>query len=53
MTMSMLREFLVESWRGKLASLLIAIAIWYLIQSHLDADNPSFPVPGTGAFLGR
>lgn len=37
----------VESWRGKLASLLIAVAIWYLIKSHLDAENPSFPVPGT------
>lgn len=41
------KSFFLENWRGKLASLLISFAIWYLIKSHLDAENPSFPVPGT------
>ncbi|MDF1825818.1 MAG: hypothetical protein P1U68_14320 [Verrucomicrobiales bacterium] len=42
-----LKALFVENWPAKLASLLIATAIWYLIRNHLDADNPSFPVPGT------
>lgn len=43
----MIRTFFQTNWRGKLASLIVAIAIWYLIKSHLDAENPTFPVPGT------
>jgi len=44
------RDVFLENWRGKLASLLIAVAIWYLIKSHLDAQSqPSFPVPGTSS----
>jgi len=46
--MTKIKAMLLESWRAKLASLLIAIAVWYLIKSHLDAESPSFPVPGTG-----
>ena len=42
-----IRAIFLESWRAKVLSLLIAMAIWYLIRSHLDADTPSFPVPGT------
>lgn len=42
-----LKTLLLNNWRGKLASLLISIAIWYLIDAHLDAENPTFPVPGT------
>lgn len=43
----MSRTFFLENWRGKLASLVIALAIWYLITSHLESGNASFPVPGT------
>ena len=42
-----LKALFIENWPAKLTSLLISIAIWYLIRNHLDADNPSFPVPGT------
>ncbi|MEM9015517.1 MAG: hypothetical protein AAGC68_00790 [Verrucomicrobiota bacterium] len=45
--METIKTFFIESWRGKLASLLIAFSIWYLIKSHLEADQPRFPVPGT------
>lgn len=41
------REFFVENWRGKLASLLVAVAIWYLIKSNLEDTGNDFPVPGT------
>lgn len=44
----MIKTFFVESWLAKLLSLVIATAIWYMIKSHLDRDNPTFPVPGTG-----
>ncbi len=44
-----LKLLFVEGWPAKLASLLIAIAIWYLISNHLNADKPSFPVPGTSS----
>ncbi|MAB77245.1 MAG: hypothetical protein CMO47_12405 [Verrucomicrobiales bacterium] len=44
----MIKNFFVESWLAKLLSLVIATAIWFMIKSHLDRDNPTFPVPGTG-----
>ena len=45
--METIKRFLVDSWRAKLVSLFIAISIWYLIRSHLEADRREFPVPGT------
>ena len=45
--METIKRFLVDSWRAKLGSLFIAISIWYLIRSHLEADRREFPVPGT------
>lgn len=42
-----LKGLFIDNWPAKLASLLIATAIWYLIRNHLDADKQSFPVPGT------
>jgi hypothetical protein len=44
-----IRHFFVESWRGKVISLLIAFSIWWVIKSHLDADRQAFPVPGTSS----
>lgn len=44
-----LRALFVDGWPAKLASLLIAIAIWYLISNHLNAGKQSFPVPGTSS----
>ncbi|MEM7696992.1 MAG: hypothetical protein AAF236_01145 [Verrucomicrobiota bacterium] len=43
----MLKQFFVRNWRGKLTSLLIACAIWYLIRNHLGREADPFPVPGT------
>ncbi|MDF2376693.1 MAG: hypothetical protein P1U81_10660 [Verrucomicrobiales bacterium] len=48
-----LKAVFIENWPAKLASLLIATAIWYLIRNHLDADQPSFPVPGTSSVPAR
>ncbi len=45
--MTIIKSLFLEGWIAKLTSLLIATAIWYLIKSHLDGDNKSFPVPGT------
>ncbi len=45
----MFKSFFVDSWKAKLMSVLIATVVWYLIKSHLEADRPSFPVPGTGS----
>jgi len=42
-----MKQWLVDNWRAKLASLLIAISIWYVIKSHLDQNIRTFPVPGT------
>ena len=46
--MENIKPFFVDNWRSKLISLLIALSIWYLIKSHLDATIQGFPVPGTG-----
>jgi hypothetical protein len=45
--MANLKQFFVDNWKSKLISLFIAISIWYLIKSHLDAGRQDFPVPGT------
>jgi hypothetical protein len=47
--MEKIKLFFVENWRGKVISLFIAISIWWVIKSHLDADRQSFPIPGTGS----
>lgn len=44
-----LKALFIENWPGKLASLLIALAIWYLIRNHLESERDDIPVPGTGA----
>ncbi|MCB1206583.1 MAG: hypothetical protein KDN18_20150 [Verrucomicrobiae bacterium] len=46
--MEKIKDFLVDNWKAKLVSLLIATSIWYLIRSHLDGERREFPVPGTG-----
>lgn len=43
-----LKALFIENWPGKVASLLIAMAIWYLIRNHLDSGKDNIPVPGTG-----
>jgi len=43
-----MKELFFENWKAKLASLLIAISIWYVIKSHLEKSIISYPVPGTG-----
>ena len=48
MTMDKLKQFFVDNWRSKLASLLIAISVWHLIKYHLDSGERPFPVPGEG-----
>jgi len=44
-----IKQLCIDNWRAKTASLLVAMSIWYLIKSHLEADVESFPVPGTVA----
>lgn len=43
-----MKELFFENWKAKLASLLIAVSIWYVIKSNLDKNVRSFPIPGTG-----
>lgn len=51
-----MKELLLNNWKPKVGSLLVAIAIWYLINGHLERvpkgrSNPR-PVPtrpGKGA----
>lgn len=42
-----MKDFFIKNWKAKLASLLIAISIWYVIKSNLVQGNISYPVPGT------
>ncbi len=44
----MIRDFFTVNWRAKLASLFVATAVWYLINSYLQQQNQKrFPIPGT------
>lgn len=43
-----MKGLLLENWKGKIASLLLAVAIWYLIDANLRRpDRLEIPVPGT------
>ena len=42
-------DLFLHNWRAKLASLFLAVAIFYLIDSHLqNPDRVQIPIPGTG-----
>lgn len=45
--MQKINQLLIDNWKPKFASFLVAVSIWYLIKSHLDAEVQTFPVPGT------
>lgn len=47
--MMKIKQIFLDNWKAKLTSLLVAVSIWYLIKSHLEADIQTFPVPGTSA----
>lgn len=41
-------QVIITNWRAKLASLFLALAIFYLIDSHLqNPERVQFPIPGT------
>jgi len=42
-------SLILANWKAKAASLLLAFAVWYLIDSNLRRPaRIQFPVPGTG-----
>jgi hypothetical protein len=43
----MLKKLFTRNWVSKVMSLLIAIAIWFTIFSHLSKKSDGPPVPGT------
>lgn len=43
-----MKGWILENWKGKITSLLLAVAIWYLIDANLRRpDRVHIPVPGT------
>lgn len=43
-----MKTLLLNNWKAKVASLLVAIAVWYLVKGHVQRPSmPFFPVPGT------
>ena len=46
--MKKMKKLLTHNWIAKITSLLVAIAIWYLVKDHAQGpSDPFFPVPGT------
>ena len=46
-----MKQLILNNWKTKLGSVFLAMAIWYLIKSHVERLKPptSYPVPGQGA----
>jgi YbbR domain-containing protein len=43
-----MKALLLNNWKAKVASLLVAIAIWYLVKDHLAQPSmPFFPNTST------
>lgn len=43
-----MKALLLNNWKAKVASLLVAIAIWYLVKDHLAQPSmPFFPNSST------
>ena len=43
-----MKKLLLHNWKTKIASLLVAIAIWFLVKDHVQMPSaPFFPIPGT------
>lgn len=43
-----MKTLLLNNWKAKVASLLVAIAVWYLVKGHVQRPTmPFFPIPGT------
>ncbi len=49
-----MKKVILNNWGAKLASLLLAFAIWYLIDNHIQRSKipDRYPVPG-GAVPGQ
>jgi len=46
--MKKMKTLLQHNWKAKLASLLVAIAVWYLVKGYVMRPSaPFFPIPGT------
>ncbi len=43
-----MQNIFLANWKAKIASLILAVAIWYLIDTNLSRpDRVQFPIPGT------
>ncbi len=43
-----MKTLLLNNWKAKMASLMVAIAVWYLVKGHVQRPSmPFFPIPGT------
>ena len=44
-----MKNWLLLNWKAKIASLVLAVAIWFLIDSNIKGPSPNeFPIPGEG-----
>lgn len=40
-----MKEIILNNWRAKLACLILATALWYLIRQNVDRANDRFEFP--------
>lgn len=45
--MAKLSNFFLENWFAKAISLIVAIAIWFVIWKNTHSSQEGFPIPGT------
>ena len=42
-----MKQLILQNWKAKVISLIVAVAVWYVVKGHVQQTERSFsPIPG-------